>query len=541
MVWKILRPHYWILDRRVRATNRFVVVGLIVLLMAAGQWAYANLVRGNLALLSSDQAPSLIASSLPMGLFVLLLFALLGMGDIMHQLYLASDLELLMVAPVRYRSIFLVKLLSSSRATIMPAVLFGAFLVALGLARDAAVSYYLLIVLLILAAMTLVTAGVMSLVILMARLIPPPKVRSWMPAVVALVTVVLMLGQQSATQWFLGQPSLIKFLTEALLDPEKLAVVVAGLAGLALATTLVTYQIFDKSFHEGWNRFLVVPTRRAPPSPAGRRRLGVSRLVQPLPAPLRQLLVKEWLELRRDPRGLINLVQPLVLVAFILAPFVIGGKGVEELRPLLFWFMLMFLLIFLGILPIGAPLMAIAREGRNMALLRSAPISMSEVLKGKFWAMWLPMVLSWGLILPLAGLWLQFPLWQIGFLLATIVCGLTGGSAVAVAIGGLSVDFTIEELKRRISTLAQCAIMALNIFFVLLTLATFVWLMVRLFPGSDVVLVIQALAGSGAVGWIFSDAVWLPFALVSCQVAFAVVVKLLWDAALRRLERWEDK
>jgi len=95
MVWKILRPHYWILDRRVRATNRFIVVGLIVLLLAAGQWTYANLVRGNLALLSSDQAPSFIASSLPMGLFVLLLFALLGMGDIMHQLYLAPDLDLL--------------------------------------------------------------------------------------------------------------------------------------------------------------------------------------------------------------------------------------------------------------------------------------------------------------------------------------------------------------------------------------------------------------------------------------------------------------
>jgi len=435
----------------------------------------------------------------------------------------------------------LVKLLQCSRATLVPAVLFGVFLVALGLARDAAVHYYLLIVLLILAAMTLATAGVMSLVILITRLIPARKVRSWMPVAVALVTVVLMLGQQWATQWFLGQPSLITSLTEALLDPEKLAVVAVRLAGLAMATSLVTYQIFNKSFHEGWNRFRVVPTEPAPVSLAGRRPRGVSRLVQPLSAPLRQLLVKEWLELRRDPRVLINLVQPLVFVAFILAPFVIGGKGVEELRPILFWFMLMFLLIFLGILPIGAPLMAIAREGRNMALLRSAPISMSEVLKGKFWAMWLPMVLSWGLILALAGLWLQFPLWQIGFLVATIVWGLTGGSAVAVAIGGLSVDFTIEEPKRRISTPAQSAIMALNIFFVLLTLATFVWLMVRLCPGSDVVLVIQALAGYGAVGWIISDAVWPPFALVSGQVAFGVGVKVLWDAAIRRLERWEDK
>jgi hypothetical protein len=150
-------------------------------------------------------------------------------------------------------------------------------------------------------------------------------------------------------------------------------------------------------------------------------------------------------------------------------------------------------------------------------------------------------VLSWGLILPIAGLWLQFPLWQIGFLVGTVVWGLTGASAATLAIGGLRVDFTVEELKRRIPVVAQYLAMALNMIFALLTVATSVWLMVHLFPGSDVVLVIQIFAGYGAVEWIISDAVWPPLALVSGQVAFGVGVKVLWEAAVRRLEQWEDR
>jgi hypothetical protein len=360
-----------------------------------------------------------------------------------------------------------------------------------------------------------------------------------MPAVVALATLVLMLGQQSATQWFLAQAGLITFLTEALLNPGQLALVVAALGGLALVTSLVAYRIFNLSFYEGWNRFREVPIQRAPVSPAVRRSRGVSRLVQPLPVPLRCFLVKEWLELRRDPRGLINLAQPLAFVVVVLAPFLSSGKWGDTLRPLLFWLMFMYLVVFLSILPTGRPLMAIAQEGRNIALLRSAPVSMSDVLKGKFWAAWVPNVLSWGLVFLIAGTWLQFPVWQIGFLVGTIVWGLAGASAATVAIGGLKVDFTVKELKQRTSTLAYYLMMGLNMIFVLLTIATSIWLIVRLFPDSSVVLAIQALAGSPAVGWVFSDTVWPPLALASGQVAFWVGVRVLWTAAADRLGRWE--
>jgi len=539
MVWKILRPQYWILDRKVRNTNRYVVLALVVLLGFGGQWVFDKLIRDSFVILGSDQAVTAIASSLPFALSLLLVFAMLGVGDMMHQLYLSSDLELLMIAPIPRRTIFFVKLLQCSRATFIPALAIGAFLLALGLARGATLSYYLLIVLLILAAMLLTTVVVMTLVILLARLLPAQKTRSWMPVVLLLATSIVILGQQSATEWFLGQTALIGLLTEALLNPAQLGLLVAGLGGLALVTSLVAYQAFSTSFHEGWNRFRSVPTRAAPQAQTARWQLAKALLPRLLPQPLRGLIVKEWVGLRRDPRGLVNLAQPLVLVIMVLALFMGGGEVTEALRPLIFWIMLIFLAMFLSVLPTGLPLMSLAQEGRNLALLRSAPISMSDVLKGKFWAAWVPLVMAWILVFLITGMMLRFPWWQIAFLAGLTIWGLTGGSVVTMAIGGLKIDFGVEELGRRTPTLPSYIMMGLNLTFVLVTTASFLWLLIQLLPDSRLVLAIQPLAGYTPVSWLLSDELWVPLILVGSQVLFWIGARALWIAAVHRLEGWE--
>jgi hypothetical protein len=263
-------------------------------------------------------------------------------------------------------------------------------------------------------------------------------------------------------------------------------------------------------------------------------------LVRPLPQPLRCFLVKEWRALRRNPRSLISLAQPFVLVVMILVPFLIAGKGAEALRPLMFWLMLMCLTLFLSNSPVGMPLMSIAQEGRKIALLRSVPVPMSEVLKAKFWATWVPLALAGVLVFLVAGMWLRFPWWQIGFLAGLTIWGLAGGSVMTMAIGGLWVDFTAEELKQRIPALIAYLMMGLNLSFVLVTTAAFVWLMVRLYPDSRVVLAVQALAGYGPVGWIFSEKLWIPLTLMASQVLFWLGAKALWAAAVRRLEGWEE-
>ncbi len=538
MIWKILRPQYWILDRKVRSTNRTIVIALLVLVPVGGQWVYNNLIRDNLTLLGSEQAMTAVASLFPTILFAILMFAILGIGDVMHQLYLASDLELLMTAPIRGRTIFLVKLFQCSRALLIPGFGFAVLLVLLGLARNTGPIYYLFIVLFLLAAMILATSVVIIMVILLARLIPPQKVRSWMPVAILLLSMAITLGQQSANQWFLMQENLLGFIAKAITNLEKMALIVATVCVLSLAVSIFAYQVFDRAFHEGWDRLREVPTQRAP-SPSIRRSGAFSRLLNRLPIPLRFFIAKEWLELRRDPRGLINLAQPLIMVFVVFGPYVISGNEAEALLPILFWTMVMFLTMYVSFAPVGSHLMAIAHEGRNFALLRSAPVSMAEVLKGKYWARLIPMVLSWGGILLVVSLWLQLPVWQSTFLMCITILGLTGASAVTTAIGGLKVDFSVEELKQRIPTLISYMIWGVNLIFALLIVVLSTWLIYQLYPESGVVIVVRTVFENSVVSWFFHATFGPPLILLGALGVFVVGLRMLWGAAVHRLEEWE--
>ena len=66
MIWKILRPDYWILNRRLRAMNPVVLVASILVIGFVGWLIYDNLVSDVLELLNTDEAVTVIASSLPM-------------------------------------------------------------------------------------------------------------------------------------------------------------------------------------------------------------------------------------------------------------------------------------------------------------------------------------------------------------------------------------------------------------------------------------------------------------------------------------------
>jgi hypothetical protein len=539
MLWRILRPTFWILDRKVRTTNRAIIFALILIVAFGGQWLYSNLVRDALASLGPEQAVALAASSLPLALFLFLLFALLSIGDVIYQLYLAPEIELLMVAPLPDRTIFLVKLLQCSRVTLIPMLGLAAILVTLGLARAAAPVYYLLALLLLLSAMLLTTDLIILLVILLARLLPARRVRSWIPAAIVPLSLLLIVGQQAATRWLLARGDALSFLIDALLDPRQLLLLIAGICGMAILASLGTYWAFRVSFHEGWNRFHEVPTRRSRTTSRRGLPTWLTQWTRFLPLPLRGLLVKEWLEFVRSPRGLVNLAQPLILIAVVLVPLLGSKEASATLQPLIFSFMLMLLVVFLATLPIGTTMMAVAREGKSFALLRSVPISMSDVLKGKFWASWLPVAASWTAVLLVTGLLLHWPRWQIGVVVGIVVWASAGSSAAATAMGGLTVDFTPEDLKQRIPTAIGYLQMALNLLFALLSIGICLWLMVRRVPEDQTVLVLQTFSQYRLVGWLFSASLWIPLILVGAQGAFWLGVVILWRAAVRRLEQWE--
>jgi hypothetical protein len=540
MIWKILRPHFWMLDRRVRQTNRVLIIALLAGVPFLVQWIWTNLIADQLALLTPDQLATFIASFIPMGLLLMVSFTLLGVGDVMNQLYLVSDLELLLVAPVRQRTIFVVKLLQCSRATFIPALLLGAVFFALGYAWNAALSYYLLFTSLLLAGMVLATALVMILVMIIARVLPARYIRTWMPVAIGLAMMAIVIGQQSLMLWFSTRTGLMTRLSEAVTSPERLAVVVLVVGGGALLTGLVAYYIFVTSFHEGWGRFREVPAQRKPAMAGSRRGWGIYRMLRSLREPLKSFLVKEGLELRRDPQMLMSIANPLLMMlVLVLIPANTMRSGGEVLQPLYFWFMLMVIALMAGILPVGTAMMSVAQEGRQMALLRAAPISMASMLRGKYWASLVPMALSWMLVLLASGILLRLPAWQVCTLVGVTLLGSSGATLTALTIGGLKIDFDAEELKQRVPMLMSYVTMALNTVFFLLTIGVGIWLAIRFLPDSSVDAAAAVLNNLPTGRWLLSDSLWIPIVLIASQVAFWVGARLIWTAAVRRLENWE--
>jgi len=536
MVWKIVRPHYWILDRKIRNTPRLVVIGIPLLVLWGGQWFYNAVLRDYLALLASEHAVAGVASALPLSLFFLALFALLGVGDVIYQLYLASDLELLMAAPIPYRAIFLVKLVQCSRASLLPALGIALLLVAFGLAQEVAVVYYPLVLLIVLLALLSTTAMAIIAVILIARFLPARKVRFWTPVVIACLTLVFALSQRPITQWFLAQEDTLTYLAEALLQPPQLTLLAAGLGTVTLVATMASYKLFELSYQEGWDRFRTVSTEKKFAARPGRSQ-RLSSLLRALPQPLRSFLIKEWLALRRDPTGLVTLVQPLVFlvtIVVLLTPMArVLGASIS------FWSLATFLPIFLASSALNTSVVIVTGEGHNLMLLRSLPITMRQILQGKFWATWLPLVSIWTTLLLLSSWWLKFPPGLICLLAGIAVWGLAGTTTISVAVAGLKADFSVQESKKRTPEVAKFLIIALNMLFVLLTVITAAWLAIRLFPGSQIVAVIQLLSSFRAVGWLLSENVSIPLALGSFHVLFWLGAMIIWQAAVRRLERWE--
>jgi hypothetical protein len=116
----------------------------------------------------------------------------------------------------------------------------------------------------------------------------------------------------------------------------------------------------------------------------------------------------------------------------------------------------------------------------------------------------------------------------------------SGSLLVTAAIGGLKADFSAKELRQRISALTSSAIMGLNLLFVLLSSAVSAWLILLLVPESPVALVIQSLVNYGAMRWFTASNPWIPLYLAGGQVAFWIGARVLWSAAVRRLEKWEE-
>jgi hypothetical protein len=191
--------------------------------------------------------------------------------------------------------------------------------------------------------------------------------------------------------------------------------------------------------------------------------------------PIVGLLQKDWRTLVRDPRwrtgaliSLIALGLPAMLL-FAGEPFVRTPPGLR------FW---------IGLIPV--PYLAylfgssqgaatLAYEGRNIALLRAAPIGMGRIIVAKvLGGLVLVLTVTWLATLTLAYSHGGDPL-EIGEALLAATWLALGATLAAVAGAALTVDFEGDNPQRRVGCLGTIVTSALSFFFFATNTALVVW------------------------------------------------------------------
>jgi hypothetical protein len=277
---------------------------------------------------------------------------------------------------------------------------------------------------------------------------------------------------------------------------------------------------YDALFQTAWERvrFSGPHARR----PTARRRL--LRLRTP-GGPIAGVLQKDWRTLVRDPRWRTGALVSLfalglpALVLFAGDPFARAGHTVR------FWF---------GLLPV--PYLAylfgsqqgaatLAYEGRNIALLRGAPVGMArlmaaKVLGGLVLVLTVTCLATLGLAIGHGG-----DVVEVGAAVLASSWLALGATIAAVAGAALTADFEGDNPQRRVGCLGTMVTSALSLFFFLSNTALLVWWVAR-----AVLSVPRPL-----LGWLPLIDWGLPVLALLSVVALAGASRL----GMRRLANWE--
>jgi hypothetical protein len=489
------------LTKGVRRTRRLVGTGL-AMVFTVGFVVLAGLNAGTLVERVARIDPVAAADSLPLLLLGVMAITLVtSLNSAFHHLFLAGDLELLLVAPVPMRSVFWLKVLEIWRDSLHVLLFQGAALFGFGRSLHLPLAYYGLAIL-VGVSLTLASTSIGAILTLaLARvhfgisilgLSRVAAILLFLPIGVLGVPALgfgrnsfsLLLGQdnvRTATTVLraLGAPPVWSPATWAahlLLGDEaallSLGLLVAAGVGLFAAAQLV----FEGLFQGGWERVRFAGPKRRQSAWVSRRLPGTG-----VPAgPILGLLQKDWRTLLRDPRwrtgtlvSLVALGLPALMIVFAGDPFARSGHALR------FWFSMVpvpYLAYLFGSQQGAATL---AYEGRNLVLLRAAPIGMGRILLAKvLGGLILVMTVTWAATLALAFSHAGQPLEIVAALLAATWLAL-GATTAAVAGAALTADFEGDNPQRRVGWLGTIVITGLSIFFFLSNTSLVVWWVTR--------------------------------------------------------------
>lgn len=384
-------------------------------------------------------------------------------------LFLTSDLETLMTAPVSRRALFTAKILDGLvtyyAITIIAAV---PALVTYGIVLRYGPLYYVLAIVAVVGT-PLLPAGVGALLtMLVARFAPARRVREVLGLVGALVGISFSLVGQTSRLWtqrlfgprqdpqeILGHlRQLVAIPLPSLVAGRGLAAAGAGnwaAAAAELAGFLVlTFGLFagcvvaaDRLYATGWARMQGAGVANRSRARVARDAANAGWLGR---APAwAAIALKDWRTIPRDLRNFAQLLTPLVILPIVYFNIIGGGRrsssaltdtlsglGGGTVDPV-------------GIVVAGGILLAtvlifrrvaataISMEGRAWWMLKLAPISGQELLRGKLAAALVPFAILSTLLLLGATLWRGFS--AVGFLYGWFGIQLLGAVILATATG----------------------------------------------------------------------------------------------------------
>jgi len=426
--------------------------------------------------------PVLILITLFLGILVT------SFGVLLQSLYLSGDMDFLLSSPVPIRAVFVTKLLQAVLPNFGLIVLFGLpVLYGLGISEHFNLLYYPFVVLTMIA-IALAAAGLSALlVMLVVRVLPPRRaaeILGFFGAILAFtcsqsgnlynsfghntdisgqqVNNLFTLLVRFNTPWlplnWAGQ-GLVALGEGRWLTGLPLVVLTLGGCALAFIFALATA---ERWYYSGWAGMQVSarknkPSRTSHPAP---RTNANSRLELLLPGPVRAILSKDFLLLRRDLRNLSQLISPLIFGVVYTLMFLrpnsqlFSGAGdmpgwFSEITHLVTTYGNIIMSLFVGwMLLARLSGMAFSSEGKNYWLLKSAPVRASHLLVAKFLVAYLPTLVLGLFFLVGVSILQAIPLAGFLYSLIAVVMCLAGMNGIFLTFGVIGANFKWEDPRR---------------------------------------------------------------------------------------------
>jgi ABC-2 type transport system permease protein len=479
------------------------------LFFAAGYRISARILE-HFVLVDPDLGRILGVKLLAFLLLVLLSFLLFSaLITALSQCFLASDLQLIAVAPVPLGRLFRAKLLEVATFSSWTAVFLALPIwVAYGEVFGAGPRYYLAL-LAVLAPFVTITAALGVLVsVALVNLFPARKARDLL-SLVALVSIigVVMMARVIRPERFtrpeefgtwaeylvdVSNPTLpwlpsywaARVLGEVLglygSEPDWAAVAGYGgaLAIAAASVTILAALVFREGFRSGYSR--AQEAREPRWTRQAWWRGATAWASRPFPRRVRAIIVKDVATFFRDPGQWSQLFLLLAVIAIYLYNFKVlpldaaGGTG-YFMRNLLAFLNVGLVGLVVAALAARFVLPGISLEGGTLWMLRSSPLSPRELLWAKFWGGFVPLVVVAETLVVVSNRMLHSTALLNVLSIASVLCLSAAIVGLAVGLGAIHPRFDAADGTEVAAGYAGILFMMLSAVLVLFSVTILAW------------------------------------------------------------------